>query len=403
MPDNAPNVPDSDVHGRQDAPLAGVTAVQLGDGVALSYAGRLLATFGATVILVEPPGGSSLRTEPPFLGATEEVSAVFSYVSTGKRSVVCDLATEAGGRDLARLLEDADVLLEDLALADRDRLGLSADVVQRRYPRLVHVSVLPFGATGPKAHWVGTELNLMHASGEGYLLPNGLSVELFPDRPPLKIHGHFAEYEGGVVAALAAMSALYCRAEAGGQFVDVSVQDAMVALSAFAVQRLGDGSLEHRTTRSFRYGGVLACADGFVQLLTLENRQWQGLVTLMGSPQWAADPALRDPMERGRRGDEVNRWIREWAKTRLVEPLVAEAQRLGVPMCKYNSPADVLDSPQAKARGLFQPVAVPGYGTCAVLTSPFNLSGAPLVLQGGPPECGVDQDLLAGRHRGGRE
>ena len=151
----------------------------------------------------------------------------------------------------------------------------------------------------------------MHASGEGILLPNGLSAELFPDRAPLKIYGHFAECQGGVAAALAALAALWMER---GQFVDVSVQDAALAVSAFAVQRFGDGVVEHRHTRSFRYGGVIECADGHVEILTLEDRQWQALIALMGRPAWAEDPLFADPLERGRRGTEINRHLRDWAR-----------------------------------------------------------------------------------------
>ena len=73
-------------------------------------------------------------------------------------------------------------------------------------------------------------------------------------------------------------------AEVGGQYVDVSVQDAVLSVGAFALQRLGDGSLEHRSTRRFRYGGVFEAQGGFVELLTLEDRQWVALVELLGRP-----------------------------------------------------------------------------------------------------------------------
>ena len=66
----------------------------------------------------------------------------------------------------------------------------------------------------------------------------------------------------------------------------------MLAVGAFAIQRLGDGQVEHRAERSFRFGGVIECADGYVELLTLEQRQWDGLVKLMGDPEWAQDPEL---------------------------------------------------------------------------------------------------------------
>ena len=85
-----------------------------------------------------------------------------------------------------------------------------------------------------------------------------------------------------------------------GKGLDVASQDATLAVGAFAIQRLGDGSIEHRVERSFRYGGVIPCADGFVELLTLEQRQWDGLVKLLGEPAWALDPAHR-PAEHRRR------------------------------------------------------------------------------------------------------
>ena len=79
----------------------------------------------------------------------------------------------------------------------------------------------------------------------------------------------------------------------------------MLAVGAFAIQRLGDGSIEHRVVRSFRYGGVIPCADGYVELLTLEQRQWHGLVKLLGEPGWAMDPALEDSLERSRQGPMI--------------------------------------------------------------------------------------------------
>ena len=380
-------------------PLAGLRVVELSSGVAAAHAGRLLATLGAETVLVEPPTGNPLRREPPFLGGNEGAGALFCYLAAGKQSVVCDLAAAAGRGDLERLLRDADVFICDLPVADRAALALDADAVRDQHADLVYVSLLPFGATGPKAGWGGEEINLIHASGEGFLLPNGLSAEMFPDRPPLKIHGHFAEMQGGVVAAMGALAALLAdggRGASEGQAVDVSIQDAMLAVGAFAVQRLGDGSLEHRVTRSFKYGGVLECADGYLELLTLEDRQWTGLVELMGHPSWATDAALRDPLERSRRGVDINASIRAWAKTQNTAELVARAQRLGVPMAKYSSPAEVLAGAHERARGLFQTVEAPGFGPCPTLVAPFHISGAPLALRSGAPRLGQHQDVALG-------
>lgn len=363
------------------APLASLRVVTTARGVAAAYAARMLGTLGAEVLLVEPAQGTPLRRQPPFLPGGD-TSALFAYLCAGMRSVVADRAALGG------LLAQADILIDDTPLAEREAAGLSEAAIAAAHPDLIHVSVLPFGATGPKADWTAEDIVVQHASGEGNLLPNGLAVELFPDRAPVKIHGHFGGMQGGIAAALGALTALWARPETGGQYVDISSQDATLAVGAFAIQRLGDGSIEHRVERSFRYGGVLPCADGFVELLTLEQRQWDGLVELLGRPDWATDPALADSIERSRRGPELNRHIRAWTATRLVEDIVREGQKLSVPLAKYYSPLEVVRDEHERVRGLFQPVAVDGAGMLDMLVSPFHVDGAPLSLRSGPPALG---------------
>ena len=363
--------------GASSAPLAGLRVAVRASGVAAAYAARLLATMGGTVTLLEPEGGPPLRRDPPFLpGGT---SALFAYHTTG---FACRTLLP-GTPEFGAVLSDSDVFIDDTPVAARSALGLDEATVAAHHPDLIHVSVLPFGAHGPKAEWRGEEITVLHAAGEGYLLPNGLTVEQFPDRPPVKVHGHFAEMQGGVAAALGALSALWVRHDLGGQYVDISCQDATLSVGAFAIQRLGDGSVEHRVERSFRYGGVIPCADGYVELLTLEQRQWDGLVTLLGKPEWALDPALADSLERSRRGPEINRHIRAWAAVRKVDDIVDQGQKLSVPLARYYTPAEVLEDRHEAVRGLFQPVDGPGEGLLSMLVSPFHFDGAPLRLQAG--------------------
>lgn len=373
----------------EDLPLAGCRVLERSTTVAAAYAGRLLAAMGAEVLMLEPPGGSPLRQAAPRLEGSGE-SALFAYLAAGKRSRVCDPATPAGQAVLQDALAGADILFDDTPVDQRAALGLDEATLSARHPRLVHVSVRPFGAHGPKAGWDGEEVNLLHAGGEGFLLPNGLSHELFPDRPPLKIYGHFGSYQGGAMAAFSALSAWWAagrlaepgeageRGAATGQGVDVSVQDAVLAVGAFALQRLGDGSLEHRATRRFRYGGVFEAQDGFIELLTLEDRQWQALVALLDHPAWAADPALADPLERSRRGDEINQQVRGWMRRHRVEDIVQRAQALGVPAARYRTPAEVLHGDHERARGLFAPLALADGSAAEVLLAPFQFRSSPL-------------------------
>jgi crotonobetainyl-CoA:carnitine CoA-transferase CaiB-like acyl-CoA transferase len=360
-----------------ELPLTGCRVIERSHTVAAAYAGRLLAAMGASVVMIEAPEGSALRTAPPLLDGTGH-SALFAFLSAGKRSLVCDLLSPEGQRVLRRELESADILIDDTPVRARGAQKLDPEVVAGRFPTLVHVSVLPFGASGPKTDWDGEEINLLHAGGEGFLLPNGLSNELFPDRPPLTIYGHFSEYQGGSLAAFTALSAWWAVPESGGQYVDVSVQDAVLSVGAFALQRLGDGSLEHRSTRRFRYGGVFEARGGFVELLTLEDRQWTALVELLGHPAWAQDEALRDPLERSRRGDAINHHIREWMSRHDVDDIVQSAQQLGVPAAKYRTPAEVIRGEHERSRGLFAPLELDGGVEAELLVAPFQFRCTPL-------------------------
>jgi crotonobetainyl-CoA:carnitine CoA-transferase CaiB-like acyl-CoA transferase len=368
-------------------PLSGFRILENSRSVAAAYAGRLLAAMGARVLMLEPPGGSPLRSAPPLLEGTAH-SALFAFLAAGKSSMIADLTCAQGRRLLDEELNRTDILIDDTPVRARAAANLEPDSIAERHAALIHVSVLPFGASGPKADWVGEEVNLLHAGGEGFLLPNGLSCELFPDRPPLKIYGHFSQYQGGCAAALAALSACWAASDQGGQYVDVSVQDAVLSIGAFALQRFGDGSLEHRKTRSFRYGGVFQAQGGFVELLTLEDRQWNALVELLGSPDWAQDAALADPLERSRRGDEINRHIRAWMARHNVEDIVRGAQKLGVPAAKYRSPEEVICGAHERSRGLFAPLTIDEGLQAEVLVAPFQFVCSPLKGGGRVPALG---------------
>lgn len=385
------------------AALAGVVVVEHATGVAASYAGRILALMGATVIKVERPReGDSLRRESPQLNEDGGVSAIFAYLNVNKSSVTLHLSTAPGRQLLGELLDRASVFIDDTHSSERSAAGIGPEELCAERPELIYVSVLPFGMAGPHSAYRAHELNVFHSGGEGYLMPNGLALETFPDRPPVKIYGHFAELNGGSSAVCATLAALLVQSDAGGQIVDVSVQDANVALSCFSLQQLGEGVLENRHARSFKYGGVLECSDGYVQVLTLEQHQWEGFTKLMGDPAWAQEPALKDPLVRSRRGGEINKHIRAWAKSQKVEDLVKRGQAVSVPLAKYAEPSDIFASAQTKARAMFGMVATvdpAGAGELPVLVAPFQSSQSEK-LKSWPVRPGADNPRVLGEWLG---
>ncbi len=198
--------------------LSSLRVIDLTDERGL-LAGQMLAKLGADVIQIEPVGGSSARRVGPF--DDQGRSFFWSAYAAGKRGVVLDLETMTGLAQLHRLLASADILLESASpgwMADHE-LGFEA--LHKLYPALVHVTVTPFGSTGPKRHWAASDLTLWAAGGP-----------LHPHRdvegPPLRISATQAWLHGAADAATGAMIAYLSRQTTGrGQHVDVSVQQAI--------------------------------------------------------------------------------------------------------------------------------------------------------------------------------
>ena len=205
-------------------PLAGIRVLDLSTERA-ELAGRLLADLGAQVTKVEPPGGSVARSLPPFESGKEhglEGSLYWAAVALGKQSVVLDFATGHGRAQLRALASTADVLVESFDPGVMDSLGLGYTDLAELNPRLVYVSVTPYGQTGPHALRPATELTIEAAGGL-------LGLQGDRDRPPVPVGYAQAAFHAGAQAAADAVIALNERERSGrGQHLDVSTQAAMV-------------------------------------------------------------------------------------------------------------------------------------------------------------------------------
>ncbi len=250
--------------------LAPYRVVDLTDGRGL-LAGQMLAKLGADVVQVEPPGGLSARRLAPVDDRGR--SFYWSAFAAGKRSVTLDLETPAGREQLERLLDGADFLIESADPVDMAALGLDPESVKARHPRLIHVSITPFGWHGPKRDWAASELTLWAAGGP-----------LFPHRdsegPPLRISAPQAWLHGAADAAAAALIAHFARLTTGrGQHVDISVQQSVTpaTLSSITAAAVGHPNYNIFPPQPKRTAGP----DGTPQPRGPKWRVKDGLVEMM--------------------------------------------------------------------------------------------------------------------------
>ena len=366
--------------------LAGLRVLELGAMVAAPYCGKLLASLGADVVKVEPPkSGDPSRRRGPFPGDAPhpERSGAFLYLNTGKRGVTLDVDDPQGRAMLRRLAASADVIIHDSPPALAAARGLDWESLAEINPRLVVAAVTPYGSTGPNAEYAAHDVNVFHAGGEGNLLPNGLALDAFPNRAPITAGGMMASYQGGLTAAVGLLAAVVAQWDDGtGQAVDGSMQEAQLAIGYLPIQRLeAEGFVETRFSRFFRMGGVLPAADGYIELLTLEARQWQGLAELLGNPEWATPDKFRDPATHG---PAINENLRQWSAQHTRQWLYREGQAHGVPIAPYLSPGEVFDSPQQRERDFFVAVAHPEAGGYDYAGLPFRMGETPPVLRRAP-------------------
>lgn len=354
--------------------LAGIRVLDLATPLA-ELAGRVLADLGADVLKVEPVQGAAARALPPF--ARDNVTSLYwASVARGKRSCTLDLAAQHARSTLHALLDAADILIESFPTREAQALGLSPARIATRHPHLVHVSVTPFGRTGPKADAPASDLTLEAAGGLLGLQGDG-------DRPPVPIGFPQASFHAGVQAAADALIALYARRATGrGQHLDVSAQQAMVWTLMNATGYLpmtgmdppGTGPL--RATPAEAAPGVrlprtLACSDGYVAIgLTVPGigEKTMALAMARALAEGPDDPALAQvdwtqwlaPLREGRLDPGIaNRALQrvaDWVATKTRRELHALSVAEGVLIASIQRPGELPADPQLAAREFWVPV-----------------------------------------------
>lgn len=353
------------------APLTGLRAVEVGQGIAESFAGKMFAAQGADVIKVESPreDGDTRRTGPDAESHRFGQSpGYFHYLNMSKRSVTLDFDTPEGVVLLKRLLATCDVLID----GTREGVPLLADngpAAEQEFPRLVHVSITPFGRTGPYAGFAATEIVLHAMSGE-------MRLAGVPDKPPLQKGGHFAQVHGGLHGYVAAMAALMARKRTGrGQFVDVSIAEAWTSIAGAALKRQTyTGEPPNRIeSRAEVPGSLRKSADGWVIVGGRGGNRdwWPPFAKMIGRPE-LDDPELATEEGRADREDLLGQVFTEWLATRSKVEVYERAQTSGLAAAYVADANDVVNSRHLRARDYFEKFRLGDNGEIDLPSRPYR-------------------------------
>jgi crotonobetainyl-CoA:carnitine CoA-transferase CaiB-like acyl-CoA transferase len=377
--------------------LEGLQVVEVGRRFAASYATKLMADLGASVVKIEEPGGDPVRLLPPFAGGTPhpEKSGAFLYLNCNKQGIILD-TTGARGRDvLDRLLAQTDVLVHDLKPEDAEAAGLAWDRVHSVNPRVIMTSVTPFGLDGPYRDFNAYDLTL--ASAGGWTTVNGQPLD--PSMPPLRAFGHQTAFQAGLNAALATMGAAVWRLKSGkGQHVEVSAQECISSILELTYVTWPYMGLE-----VVRYGqrplhpiDFFECKDGWIFVLCLEEKQWRSFLEMMGNPEWGEWEVFANAFVRASNWDALKPFIAEFVAEWTVDDLYLAAQEKRIPFAPVSTMADLLDSPHLNARGFFAEITHPAAGTAKYPGAPYKLMGTPWEIRSPAPTLGQHNEAVLG-------
>ena len=350
-------------------PLSDITVIEVAEGVAGPFCGRLLAGFGAMVIKVERPlhGDWTRSAEPQLTGLDPpESGALYLFNNMGKQSVTIDWTVTEGMSALRGLVEGADVLIDDWTSTAREGLGLSFRDLADLNGSLINLSVTPFGLDGPYSEWISTPLVSLALGGYLYLSGN-------ESREPLMLPGYQSHYLAALHGYAGILLALKARDETGdGQPVEVSEMESLASLHQFTtVLHTYDGVVRRRAGHRLAAGTSVAgypittlpCKDGYITFSASAPQQWELLCSMIGREDLLDDPILSTiprPKEAADKIDDILRvWVRDKTRHEIVQ---LAAGTWSVPVSPVLDIREAMNDPQYTHRRLFEEIDHPDGG-----------------------------------------
>jgi crotonobetainyl-CoA:carnitine CoA-transferase CaiB-like acyl-CoA transferase len=365
--------------------LAGIRVIELAHIMSGPTAGMLLADMGADVIKVEkvPGGDDTRRFTPPEVNG--EASA-FMMMNRNKRGIALDLKQSAARDALRRLIDGADVVIENFRVGTLDKLELGYEDLRRTNPRLIYCAISGYGRTGPDADKGGFDLvaqglsGLMRITGE-------------PGGPPTKVGSPVTDINAGILAALGIVVAYVHRLRTGqGQMVDTSLLEAGVmqtfwqsAIFLGSGKEIGPLGSAHPLTAPHQ---AFATQDGWITLGASNQSNYERLTQVLEAPELLADERFRDNASRMANLGALVELIALRFKRRPSSEWLSALAAAGVPAGPVLGIAEMLEHPQVLARDMVIETLHPKAGTVRAIGCPLKLSATPACVSRAAPVFG---------------
>ena len=386
------------------AALQGVRVIEWGSLVSAPFCGKVLGELGADVIKIEPPNvGEEGRYRGPYPDNTPhpERSGLFLFANLNKRGITLDTRSAEGRVVLEKLLETADIFLENQPLNLIEELGLDHESLKKRFPGLIVTSISPYGRTGPYRSYQGTDLTANAMSGLSFGTGH-------THREPLTTPLHQASYLAGVGAAFASVVALLGRDLNGtGQSVDVA--EAQVIGTLLTGYHLP--TYIYRGVAGFRSGNrmrlglfpncVLPCKDGYICIDAPQMEQYRRFLDLLGDQDWMEDPRYRDRRAMSDQyPKEAESLIAPWFMQRTKQEILEACLENRIPCVPVQTFDEALADQQLNTRNYFQEIGQEETGRYLYPGPPYRLRGTPARLMRAAPALGQHNQEILGNELG---
>ena len=377
-----------------DLPLQDLRVVEFGQLLAGPFCGQLLGDFGAEVIKVEDPGkGDPMREwgrEKP-----HGKSLWWPVVARNKKSVTCNLRDPQGQALVRRLLDTADVVVENFRPGTLERWGMAPEQLWTTNPGLVVTRVTGYGQTGPYAPRAGFGSIGEAMGGIRFVMGD-------PDRAPVRAGISLGDSLAATFACLGTLVALHSRERTGrGQVVDSAIYEAVLAMMESLLPEWAIAGYQRERTGAtlpnVSPSNVYPTGDGDLILVAANQDSVFGrLATAMGQPELAQDPRYATHSARGAAMEELDGRIAAWTATLTADSLLATLHANGVPAGRIFRARDMFDDPHFQAREAIVRVPHPDFGSVPMANVTPRLSGTPGAVRTAGPALGEHNDQIWG-------